>query len=221
MAAPAQREPRPDGVARHSSLIVAATGHVALTIGYVIANRSTPQPGATDTQVLHYAQSHGGTMTLGALLLIASAVALVLLAAAMHQRLRALGATTYSRALTLTGGLMAAGALTGSALYIWRGAGAATTDEAVAFAEWSFIFGGPAFAATLAVLILGTSTASVRLPRAINVTGLLLAAAGLVSILSPAITPLSYLLPIVRFGGLIWLGFAATQLARSRTSSKV
>lgn len=78
-------------------------------------------------------------MTLGALLLIASAVALVLLAAAMHQRLRAL---------------------------------AATTDEAVAFAEWSFIFGGPAFAATLAVLILGTSTASVRLPRAINVTGL-------------------------------------------------
>jgi hypothetical protein len=83
-------------------------------------------------------------------------------------------------------------------------------------AEWSFVFGGPAFAATLAVLILGTSTASVRLPRAINVTGLLLAAAGLVSILSPAIAPLSYLLPIVRFGGLIWLGFAATQLARSR-----
>lgn len=30
---PAQREPRPDGVARHPSLIVAATGYVALTIG--------------------------------------------------------------------------------------------------------------------------------------------------------------------------------------------
>ncbi|MFC7488702.1 hypothetical protein ACOCJ7_07575 [Knoellia sp. CPCC 206453] len=87
-------------------------------------------------------------------------------------------------------------------------------------ADLSFWSGGVAFAATFALFIAGIARAGVRdgsLPRAVTWTGLVLAAAGLLCLLAPVADGFGYLLPVVRFGGTIWLAFAAVLLTRTRS----
>ena len=62
----------------------------ALTVAYAIVNSSTPHPDASGVAVLHYAQTDGTAIKVGALLLFSSAVPLALCAAVLYRRLRAL-----------------------------------------------------------------------------------------------------------------------------------
>ncbi|QKV97347.1 DUF4386 domain-containing protein [Streptomyces sp. NA02950] len=197
---------------------------VALTIGYVVVNSSTPRPDASGKEVLRYARDHGTSIELGSLLLFASATPLALMAAVLYRRLRALGITAPGSAITMVGGVLASVALSGSGLFGWA-AGRLPMDAdpalARALADLSFLTGGVAYSVTFAMLISGVSVTGLMtrlLPRPLTWTGLMLAAAGMVSMLSLVADPFSFLLPVVRFGGLVWLIFVAIRLPRTRPS---
>jgi hypothetical protein len=203
-------------------LLAPVLAYTALTIAAVIINRSTPHPDATGTDVLHYAQAHTTAIKLGAFSLFASAAPLAFTAAVLYRRLRALGITAPGSAITLAGGTLAAGALQLSAMFAWTGSRLpANTDPALArgLADLSFLSGGPAYVAMFAMLIAGVSVTSLLaglLPRAATWTGLILAATGMLSTLTLLTPTFGYLLPIVRFGGTIWLVFTAAKLPRTR-----
>lgn len=194
----------------------------ALTIAYVVVNRSTPHPDASGLAVLDHARDHGTAIKLGSFLLFASAIPLALCAAVLYRRLRALGITAPGSAITLVGGVLAACALTVSAMFTWSG-GRLPEDTpaslARALADLSFLSGGPAYAAMYALLVAGVSVTGLLaglLPKAVTWTGLLLAAAGMLATLTLLAPGFAYLLPVVRFGGTVWLLFVAGLLPRTR-----
>ncbi|GAA1091534.1 DUF4386 domain-containing protein [Streptomyces javensis] len=221
--APGEHTPgrRPQG---GPPLLAPVLAFTALTIGYVVVNSSTPRPDASGKEVLRYARDNGTAIELGSLLLLASATPLALLAAVLYRRLRALGITAPGSAITLVGGVLAAAALSGSALFGWAG-GRLPMDAdpalARALADLSFLSGGVTYSVTFAMLVSGVSVTGLMtrlLPRPLTWTGLALAAAGMVSLLSLIADPFGYLLPVVRFGGLIWLVVTAFLLPRTRPS---
>ncbi|MYU15467.1 DUF4386 domain-containing protein [Streptomyces sp. SID8361] len=221
--APGERAPgrRPQG---GPPLLAPVLAFAVLTVGYVVVNSSTPHPDASGKEVLAYARDNGSTIELGSLLLFAAATPLALLAAVLYRRLRALGITAPGSAITLVGGVLAAAALSGSALFGWAG-GRLPMDAdpalARALADLSFLSGGVAYSATFAMLVSGISVTGLMarlLPRPLTWTGLALAAAGVVSMLTLIADPFGYLLPVVRFGGLIWLVITAILLPRTRPS---
>ncbi|WP_433175914.1 hypothetical protein [Actinoallomurus sp. CA-150999] len=205
-------------------LLAPVLAFTALTIGYVVANRATPHPDASGLAVLDYARAHGTAIKVGALLLFASAVPLALTAAVLYRRLRALGITAPGSAITLVGGVLSSGALTLSAMSGWSGGRLpAKADPALAraLADLSFLAGGPAYVVTFAMLIAGISVTGLftgLLPRALTIVGLVLAVAGMLSIFTLATMSVAPLLPIVRFGGLLWLVAVAALLPRTRPS---
>ncbi|WP_285903936.1 DUF4386 domain-containing protein [Streptomyces malaysiensis] len=221
--APGERAPgrRPQG---GPPLLAPVLAFAVLTVGYVVVNSSTPHPDASGKEILTYARDNGSTIELGSLLLFAAATPLALLAAVLYRRLRALGITAPGSAITLVGGVLAAAALSGSALFGWAG-GRLPMDAdpalARALADLSFLSGGVAYSATFAMLVSGISVTGLMarlLPRPLTWTGLALAAAGVVSMLTLIADPFGYLLPVVRFGGLIWLVITAILLPRTRPS---
>ncbi|MEU6265485.1 DUF4386 domain-containing protein [Saccharopolyspora shandongensis] len=193
-----------------------------LTIAYVVVNRTTPHPDASGLEVLNYVRDNGPSIKLGAFLLFASSVPLALTAAVLYRRLRALGITAPGSAITLVGGVLAANALAFSAMFGWS-SGRLPADAgpalARAVADLSFLAGGPAYSVMFALLVAGVSVPSLLaglLPRAVSWAGLMIAAAGVLSTLALLIDGFAYLLPVVRFGGLLWLVVTAVLLPRTR-----
>ncbi|MFJ4920988.1 DUF4386 domain-containing protein [Streptomyces sp. NPDC088725] len=225
-AAPAPQ--RSAGAARRPQsgppLLAPVLAFAVLTVVSVVVNRSTPHPDASGLAVLHHARTHGTEIKAGAFLLFGSAVPLAVTAAVLYRRLRALGITAPGSAITLVGGVLAAAALTFSAMFAWAG-GRLPADSGPALArvlaDLSFLSGGPAYAVMFALLIAGISVSGLLtglLPRAVTWTGLVLAAAGMLSTLTLLASGFSYLLPVARFGGVVWLVFVAALLPRTRAS---
>ncbi|MFC1429241.1 DUF4386 domain-containing protein [Streptacidiphilus sp. N1-3] len=207
-------------------LLAPVLAYAVLTVGAVVANRSTPHPDASGAAVLQYAAAHGTAIKLGAFLLLGSAVPLAIAAAVLYRRLRALGITAPGSAITLVGGVLAAVALTLSAMFAWTG-GRLPADAgpalARALADLSFLAGGPAYAVGFALLIAGVSVTGLLaglLPRTLAWIGLVFAAVGMLASLTLLGSGFSYLLPVVRFGGTVWLVFAAALLPRTRVRSQ-
>ena len=218
--------PRPAASARRPQsgppLLAPVLAFAALTVAYVVVNRSTPHPDASGLAVLHHARSHGTAIKLGSFLLFASAVPLALCSAVLYRRLRALGITAPGSAITLVGGVLASCALTASAMFAWTGGrlpADASPALARAIADLSFVSGGPGYVVMFALFTAGISVTGLMaglLPRAVTWTGLVLAAVGMVAELTLLASGFSYLLPVVRFGGTVWLVFVAALLPRTR-----
>ncbi|WP_405488515.1 DUF4386 domain-containing protein [Streptomyces sp. NBC_00096] len=222
-ADPAERPDRPGrGPQAGPPLLAPVLALTGLTIAYVVLNRATPHPDATGLEVLRYATGHRTTAELGAFLLLGSAVPMALVAAVLYRRLRALGITAPGSAITLAGGVLAAAALMLSAMSGWAGARlgqGAGPDLARALADLAFFAGGPAYAAMFALLLAGVAVPGLiagLLPRPLAWAGLVLAAAGMLALLGLVVDGFQYLLPVVRFGGLVWLVWAAVKLPRTR-----
>ncbi|MGF1430985.1 DUF4386 domain-containing protein [Kitasatospora sp. LaBMicrA B282] len=229
-APPQQRPPQTPPRAPHTGrrpqsgppLLAPVLAFAALTIAYVVVNRATPHPDATGTAVLQYTRAHATTVRVGAYLLFSSAVPLALTAAVLYRRLRALGITAPGSAITLTGGILASAALAAGGGFAWTGGrlpADASPALARALADLSFLSGGPGFAVMLALLIAGVAVPGLLahlLPRPLAWTGLALAAVGMVSSLTLLADGFDYLLPVVRFGGLVWLVLAAVRLPATR-----
>jgi hypothetical protein len=215
----ADARPRPQS---GPPLLAPVLAFAALTVAYVVVNRSTPHPDASGLDVLHYARAHPATLRGGAFLLFSSAVPLALCAAVLYRRLRALGITAPGSAITLVGGVLAAAWLALSAMVAWtegRLPSAAGPALARALADLSFVAGGPAYTVMFALLMAGVSVTCLRaglLPRTVTWTGLVLAAVGMASTLTLLASGFGYLLPVVRFGGAVWLVCVAARLPRTR-----
>ncbi|MBV9832642.1 MAG: hypothetical protein JOZ82_13705, partial [Marmoricola sp.] len=83
----------------------------------------------------------------------------------------------------------------------------------------SFAAGGPGFVVAFGLLMAGVSAPTLLgrlLPRPLAVVGLVLAGVAVVAVFALVLTPLQFLLPVVRFGGLIWLVWVSAVLPASR-----
>jgi hypothetical protein len=89
----------------------------------------------------------------------------------------------------------------------------------VALTGLSFAAGGPGFVVAFGLLIAGVSVPTLLgrlVPRPLAVVGLVLAGGAAVAVLSLAVPALAFLLPVVRFGGLVWLVWASAVLPVTR-----
>ena len=87
----------------------------------------------------------------------------------------------------------------------------------------SFAAGAFGFAVGSGLLLLGVSIPALILrlvPRPLAVAGVVVGVAGGLAILGMLVTPLQYLLPAVRFGGLIVLVALALTLPLSRRTAR-
>ena len=157
------------------------------------------------------------------MLLFGSSMPLALTAAVLYRRLRALGITTRGSAITLVGGVLAAGALSLSGIFGWAG-GRLPADAERRFGQGAGRPGVPGrgpglrrdLRAAPSPACPVTGLLAGLLHRASAWAGLVLAAVGMLATLAFVVDGSQYLVPVVRFGGLIWLIVAASVLPRTR-----
>lgn len=155
-----------------------------------------------------------------AVLLIGSSVPLAVWTATVTHRLESLGAQVAGPRIGLVGGVLAAAALALSGTVGWVGAGAAQFGDATlvsALLSLAFALGGVGFALGSALLIAGVAIPALvlrLLPRPLAVTGVVIAVCGAVALLGLLVPAVQFLLPVVRFGGLLWLVAVSVVLPR-------
>lgn len=184
------------------------------------------RPGSDPATTLALVRDHAGTAQLAATLLLASAVPFAVWTATAQHRLHRLGLRVAGPTLGLAGGLLAAGLLALSGVAGWAAAatavlvpGPGATGAVVALEELSFAAGGPGFVVAFGLLIAGVAVPTLLarlLPRPLAVVGLVLAGVAVVAVLGLVLAPLQFLLPVVRFGGLVWLVWVSAVLPVSR-----
>ena len=191
----------------HAALFVAA-----LLVGMLLAGGTafvSPFEGAA--AVTAHAQHDWAAIRVGAMLQFGSAVPLGIYAATAFARLQRLGVRVPGPAIGFAGGLTASLLLMVSALcgyVLSRPELAGDARLALAIAFLSFATGGVGYVTGLGLLIAGMAVPGVilgLLPRWLGWAGLVIAALSELSFLSLAIEPLQFLLPIGRFGGMLWL----------------
>lgn len=186
-----------------------------------------PSPYDSAHEVTAFFAAHRTTVQVAATLQFASAVPLAILAAALSSRVRFLGfARVPGPQIAFAGGLLASGTLAVSALVQWvlSRPGVAGEDALVrALADLAFATGGPGHVVFLGLLVAGVAVPAAfgrLLPRGLVAAGLVVALVAELSTLALLSEPAAFLLPVGRFGGLVWLIAAAALLptARRRTT---
>ena len=215
----ADRRGRPQG---GPPPLAPALAYGALMIASVAVSAGGPQPGTTAAATLSYAQSHVGQLHAAAVLAFGAAMPLAIWAATVYRRLRTLGVTAPGAVIGLAGGILAAASIALSGLLTWVAADTAA-DSGPALArvvfDLSFATGAAGFVVPLALLIAGVAVPSLILrltPKPLAWTGLVIAAAGMLSTLTLLTSALDATLPIGRFGGLIWIIAVSVLLPASR-----
>ena len=174
-----------------------------------------------DDLVARY-QEHWAAVRLAAWLQLGSAIPLGIYAATAYARLLRLGVRVPGPGIGFYGGILASTSLVASAALQWtlsrpEVTADATTTQALAFT--SFLLGGVGFVVGLGLLIAGIAVPALilrLLPRWLAWTGLVIAALAELAFVSMVFEPLQVLLPIGRFGGLLWLIVAGFLLPHHR-----
>lgn len=221
------RSRRPDGpnlaalAIVHGVLVILALGLGALLAG----GHAYPSPLGTTSSVVGYFRDHATAARVTALLQFGAAVPLLIFAATAYARQLRLGLRVPGPIISLVGGIFASVLLALSALVMWVASFPEITADASlthALALVAFAAGGVGFATGAGLLIAGLAVPALILrfvPRWIAVVGLLIAACGEVSFISMIATPVSVLIPVVRFGGLAWLIAIAFLLPTRRAAA--
>jgi|SRR5690242_6796950 len=150
-------------------------------------------------------------MRVDAFFFFGSAIPLAIYAATVLSRLRFLGVRAAGIYIAFAGGLATSFAIAAAGLCSW----ALSLPEATASIAvtrvlhfMTFLCGGPAFAAGFGLLAAGVSVTSYfsrLLPRWVVWLGMVVAVAGELSTLTLVATPMTFAIPVTRFGGFIWL----------------
>ncbi len=203
-------------------LAVPAAVALGLTVAAALVFARGPRPATDGTTALAYLQAHRAQVRVLAFLVFATAFPIGVYSATMYRRLRRLGITAPGAAIALVGGTLASASLVLSGLVSWAAAEAApdlAPGVARALVDLAFAAGGPGFAVPLALLLAGVAVPVLMLrinARALSWFGLALAVAGVLASLSLLSSALYPLLPVVRFGGLVWLIVAGVLLPLTR-----
>ena len=192
-------------------MLAPALAYGALMIAGVVLSARTPQPSATATDVLAYVRAHHTELQVAGFLSFGASAPLAIWSATVYRRLRTLGITAPGAVIALAGGLLSAVSLSLSGLISWTSAQSASVAGpglAKALANLGFATGSAGFVVPLGLLLAGVSVPAVmqRLtPRPWAWFGLVVAAISVLAtvvLLTGAMDPV---LPIGRFGSLIWL----------------
>lgn len=168
-------------------------------------------PLAGTDAVAAYFQQNPYAVRITALLQLGSAVPLGLLTATVYARQLRLGIRVAGPVIGLYGGTTASIMLMISAATTWVLSHTEISSNAFlthALSFFAFITGGVGYVVGLGLLVAGLAVPALILrliPRWLAWTGLVLAALSELSFLSMVFEPLQILLPIGRFGGLLWL----------------
>jgi hypothetical protein len=196
---------------------------IGLSIGAALGG-VPPLPYAPSARVLDYVRGHSDAVRVASVFVFGSSVPLAIYAATASARLRQLGVTAPGATIALAGGVLAAGALGMSSLLLWPLAERdVTADPALVRALYYLVYltGGPAHVVMLGLLVAGMAVPILILrlePRPLAWTGLAIAVIAELTTLAliwPAVSPL---LPIARFGGLVWLLVAGARLPHRRAN---
>jgi hypothetical protein len=199
-----------------ASLITSAV----LTGGQTFVSPFTPAD-----QVAAFFRQNIAAARLGGMLQFGSAVPLGIYAATVYARQLRLGVRVPGPAIGFFGGITAAIFLMFSGSVTWLLSRPEITTDATlthTVSFLAFITGGVGFVVGLGLLVAGIAVPSLILrfmPRWLAWTGLVIAALSELSFLSMAVEPLQFLLPIGRFGGLLWLVAAGFLLPRNRAAA--
>jgi len=186
---------------------------------------TVPSPYSGGAQIRDYFLNQPDAALAGGVLVFASAVPLAIYAATASARLRQLGVTAPGATIALAGGVLSAGALAFSGLFLWvlsRPGVATSTPVVRALHDLVFVTGGVTHVVFLGLLLAGVAVPGLilgLLPRPLAWAGLVIAAVAELSTLSLLVPALSVLLPLARFPGLAWLIAAGFLLPLRRPRS--
>ena len=150
-------------------------------------------------------------LRVGAFFFLASAIPLAIYTATIVNRLRFFGVRAAGSYIAFVGGFATSLALGAAALCLWvlsvpEVSASLPATRTLHFL--AFLCGGAAFSAAFGLLAAGVSVTSYfarLLPRWLVLFGLVIAVAGELSTLSLIALPMTFAIPITRFGGFIWL----------------
>ncbi|WP_193570850.1 hypothetical protein [Leifsonia tongyongensis] len=195
--------------------VLAIVSTALVVVGLIVAALTGGQPYispfAGADAVSAYAQQNWPSIRVTSMIQFGSAVPLGIYAATAYARLLRLGVRVPGPGIGFFGGITASILLMVSALgsyVVSRPDVSSDPTVALALTYFAFITGGVGFVTGMGLLVAGIAVPSLILhfvPRWLAWTGLVIAALAELSFLSMAIEPLQFILPIGRFGGLLWL----------------
>jgi hypothetical protein len=181
-----------------------------------------PGPWEPANVIVSYFQSHASRVLFCLFLQSGATICLGLFTAVLVSRLHFLGIRAAGLHIALFGGFLTVFDGLAAAFATWtmiQPAVVQTPSALLTLYYFSFALGGPGFSVPMGLLMAGVSvTAAFKklLPIWIIVLGLILAAAGELSIL-PLIDPrFLFLIPLTRFPGFIWIIAVGFGLPRTR-----
>jgi hypothetical protein len=196
-----------------------------ITSAVLTGGQTFVSPFAPEGQVATFFRQNIAAARVGGMLQFGSAVPLGIYAATVYARQLRLGVRVPGPAIGFFGGISAAIFLMFSGSVTWLLSRPEVTMDPTlthALSFLAFITGGVGFVVGLGLLVAGIAVPSLILrfmPRWLAWTGLVVAALSELSFLSMAVEPLQFLLPIGRFGGLLWLVAAGFLLPRNRAAA--
>jgi hypothetical protein len=183
-----------------------------------------PSPFSDPGAIGRYFADEPDAVLAGAVFGLASAVPLVIYAAAAVARVHELAGAQAGTAIALAGGVLSGGMLAGSALVQWALTRASVRFDVPvvrALHDLAFLIGGVGHVVFLGLLVAGLAMPCLLLgliPRALAVAGLVVAAVAELAIVSLVWTDAAVLLPAGRFPGLLWLIVTGALVARWNTA---
>lgn len=213
----------------HPGILAAVS--LGLTIGGLLCSAiltgglAFVSPFSPAGQIAGYFHGNSDAVRLAGMFQFASAVPLGIFAAVVYARQLRLGVRVPGPAIGFFGGITAASFLMLSSLLVWvLSRPEITTDQTLTHALLflAFVTGGVAYVVGMGLLVAGIAVPALILhfvPRWLAWTGLVIAALSELSFLSMTLEPLQVLLPIGRFGGLLWLVVVGFLLPRTRAAA--
>lgn len=185
-----------------------------------------PSPFISADLVQTFFARNGDAVKIGAFLQFGAAVPLGIFTATAVSRLQFLGINVAGVFVTLFGGFAASLFSAISAVLQWvlaQPGVASQADTTRALHLLTFATGGVGFVVSFGLFLAGVSVIAwfTRfLPRWLVWLGLVIAALAELSSLSLVFTPVTYLLPVARFVGFIWIIATGFLLPRSRAEAQ-
>lgn len=194
-------------------LLPPVLSYVVLTIAGVAIPPlvSGLRPWASDAAALDFYRNHVGAAHAGAFFTLGAAIPLAVLTAVATTRIRNLGLDVPGRIIAQVGGTVAAALLALAGLVDLALTQSHVADSAAvvrALRAVNFAAGGPGYVVFSGLLVAGIAISALFgrvLPRPMAWAGVAVAVVCEIASLTVAFDALDVLLPIGRFGGLLWL----------------
>ncbi|WP_163510610.1 hypothetical protein [Fodinicola acaciae] len=195
---------------------------VAGVAASAIAGGVIPSPTSPDDVVRTYFSQHSTAVLVTSAFALAASAFLAIFAGALASRLRLLGITRGGAGLVQIGGAGAVILTVLSGFFLWTLTRPEIVGDLVvvrALQVLAFASGGFGFAFFLGVILLGVAGPARHtgiVPGIVLQIGFVLAAVDALALVGMVWSPLYFLLPVARFGSLIWLTYVGFVLPKSR-----